>query len=74
MSFGHAWTEYHDGAHWQRADASNIEASAGKMLYVPFQILSDEGPGFARAILDGLWITDVQSVRVPKTFNPMRSP
>ena len=45
-AFGHAWAEIHDGARWQRADATNWEG-VDTLGYVPVGVLRDEGPGHA---------------------------
>jgi transglutaminase-like putative cysteine protease len=45
-AFGHAWAEIHDGARWQRADATDWEG-VDTLGHVPVGVLRDEGPGYA---------------------------
>jgi transglutaminase-like putative cysteine protease len=62
MAFGHAWTEFQDGSHWQLADATKLEGMAARLVYVPLQNVSDDGPAFSRANFSGLQIVDVESL------------
>jgi transglutaminase-like putative cysteine protease len=61
LSFGHAWVEYHRGAQWQVADAAlDTRASPSSAStrfprvagYLPLDVIREEGPGFARSMID----------------------
>lgn len=69
-AFGHAWTEYHDGASWQLADATNVGKNVERMRYVPLRVMKDEGPGYMRANYDSFEVIDVQSLVVPTRLDP----
>lgn len=47
--FGHAWTEIHRAGRWQRADAAFTRPE--RLVYVPLELVSDEGPGFALSLM-----------------------
>lgn len=53
FSFGHAWTEIHDGEEWHIADATRpeIDAPDAWLRYLPMTELGDEGPGYTLAIM-----------------------
>jgi hypothetical protein len=67
-AFGHAWTEYYDGQRWQLADASNPPEVVAKLRYVPIQLMSAEGPDYAREALSGFHLVNIERVEVPKGF------
>jgi hypothetical protein len=54
QSFGHAWTEIHDGQAWQRFDATLPEnRNPGEWLrYLPFMPLVNEGPGYTMGLIE----------------------
>jgi len=45
LALGHAWVEVHRGGSWQPADAAI--PGPERRVYLPLELLSDEGPGFA---------------------------
>jgi hypothetical protein len=67
-AFGHAWTEYFDGERWQLADASNPPEVVAKFRYIPIQLMSAEGPDYAREALSGFHLVNIEHVEVPKGF------
>jgi transglutaminase-like putative cysteine protease len=48
-SFGHAWAEIYRGGRWQIADAAFRQTD--KLVYLPLELLSDEGPGYALSMM-----------------------
>jgi hypothetical protein len=62
MALGHAWNEVHDGTRWQRVDAT--EQVGPEVAYLVIAELVDEGPGFARSLLDSMEILRVDSIEV----------
>jgi hypothetical protein len=46
-SFGHEWTEAYVGGRWRIADATL--QSRDKVVYLPIELVSDEGPGYSFA-------------------------
>jgi transglutaminase-like putative cysteine protease len=69
-AFGHAWTEYHDGQRWQLADATNVGEVVEKIRYLPLHVMTDEGPGYARASLDAFDVVDVRTLVLPTRLPP----
>ncbi len=63
-AFGHAWSEIHDGARWQIADATlpTEEGGADWTRYLPVMPMVNEGPGFAMGLmeLNNVWPTGVR--------------
>ncbi|MEW5850887.1 MAG: transglutaminase-like domain-containing protein [Myxococcota bacterium] len=57
---GHAWTEIHDGTGWQVVDAA-LPDDPTPRVYVPFSVMTDEGPGFR---LTGVAALHVRQVRL----------
>ena len=55
-AFGHAWVEQHAGKRWERIDAlaADISEASDAVIYVPLEVVADEGPGFAFKMLSGL--------------------
>jgi hypothetical protein len=53
-SFGHAWTEVHDGQTWRRYDATlpKDEMPGVWFRYLPLMPVVNEGPGFAMGMLE----------------------
>jgi hypothetical protein len=53
-TFGHAWTEIHDGDRWRLADATrpDLELPGAWIRHLPLLELTDEGPGYAMQLLD----------------------
>lgn len=53
-SFGHAWTEIHDGQSWQRFDAALPEnGNPGAWLrYLPLMPVINEGPGYTMGLIE----------------------
>jgi transglutaminase-like putative cysteine protease len=49
LAFGHAWAEIHRGGRWQRADAAFTQPD--KLVYLPLELISDEGAGFSLSML-----------------------
>jgi hypothetical protein len=47
---GHAWTEVHEAGSWKLADAA-IPPQVGAR-YLPMQVMDDEGPAFARRMVE----------------------
>ncbi len=47
-SFGHAWTEIHDGGAWQIRDATlpGRDAAVSGVRYLPLSLIENEGPGY----------------------------
>lgn len=67
-AFGHAWTEYFDGERWLLADASNPPEVVASFRYVPIQLMTAEGPDYAREALSGFHLVNIEHVEVPKGF------
>ena len=65
QAFGHAWTEYYDGEHWQLTDATGVGLPTVQLIYLPIAVLRSEGPGFSRELYDGFQTVDIESVTVP---------
>lgn len=61
LTFGHAWTEIHDGKRWVLADATQIEG-VDRIYYIRASSLTNEGIGFGLAMLTTL--SDVGVSRV----------
>lgn len=53
-SFGHAWSEIHDGEGWQIADATRpaLELPDARIRYLPLLPLRDEGAGYAMQLME----------------------
>ena len=68
-AFGHAWTEIHDGERWQLRDATlpGAEKAVKQLRYLPTTILSNEGPGYALAMLDAMV---AMPIRISGVGNP----
>jgi transglutaminase-like putative cysteine protease len=49
LAFGHAWAEVFRAGRWQRADAAFTHPE--KLIYLPLELVSDEGPGFALSLM-----------------------
>jgi transglutaminase-like putative cysteine protease len=49
LAFGHAWVEVHRAGRWQPADAAFTTRS--ELIYLPLELIVDEGPGFTLAML-----------------------
>jgi hypothetical protein len=67
QAFGHAWTEYYDGQHWQLTDATTVGQATEHVVYLPIGVMRSEGPGFSRALYDGFQTFDIESVTVSGT-------
>jgi transglutaminase-like putative cysteine protease len=44
-AFGHAWAEVREQDRWVVADAA-LHGAAAEVRYVPYGVLTDEGPGY----------------------------
>jgi len=63
LAMGHAWVEVHRGAAWHPADAAI--PGPERRVYLPLELLSDEGPGFAlSAVQTGAGIIGLRRVVV----------
>ena len=53
-SFGHAWTEIHDGRRWRIADATLPDQTMpnSRLRYLPLLGLRNEGPGYAMDVMN----------------------
>jgi hypothetical protein len=49
FAFGHAWAEVYRAGRWQPADAAFTHPE--KLIYLPLELVSDEGPGFALSFM-----------------------
>jgi transglutaminase-like putative cysteine protease len=54
QSYGHAWTEIHDGQSWQRFDATLPDEPAPEawLRYLPLMPVVNEGPGYMMGLLE----------------------
>jgi transglutaminase-like putative cysteine protease len=68
QAFGHAWVEYHDGAAWRLADASNPPDVVARARYLPIQVMSVEGANHSRAQLDGFHVAHIEGLVVSTAF------
>jgi hypothetical protein len=59
-AMGHAWVEYHSQGKWLPADATLPPAL--RRAYLPFNVVENEGPGFAYAALTAAGVMDVRRV------------
>lgn len=66
QSYGHAWTEIHDGQTWQRFDATLPDDPAPEawLRYLPLMPLVNEGPGHMMGLLEvvTVWPSSVRLV------------
>ena len=53
QSFGHAWSEIHDGQQWRIADATRPDRAGAmaRLFYLPMFTMRDEGPGYAMELM-----------------------
>ena len=66
MTYGHAWAETREAGHWVVADPA-LQDGRGAVRYLPFGILSDEGPGFQMSLtrLEPTSLTSVTIIGTP---------
>lgn len=65
-SFGHAWTEIHDGRNWRIADATRpgLQVPDAWIRYLPLMALRDEGPGYALQLAEFAMVRPARIDRV----------
>jgi hypothetical protein len=63
LAFGHAWAEVYVKSAWRRADAAFPPDQP--LVYLPLELIADEGPGFAMSIAQtGAGTISVQGILV----------
>lgn len=60
-SYGHAWSEIFEDGAWHIADATLPEERNEPVYHIPLQVLTNEGPGFALALME---LASIQPTRV----------
>lgn len=71
IAAAHLWVEYYKGTRWHIADAALHHAfqevsdrTLVRLVYLPLRVLEDEGPSYAKNLLDGLSVSLVRQVDV----------
>ncbi len=64
QAFGHAWTEVYFENTWQIIDAALLQSTAQKHFYLPASALTNEGPGYAMALVHSVGLMPEKIVAV----------
>jgi len=64
QAFGHAWTEVYYENTWQIIDAALLQSTALKHFYLPASALTNEGPGYAMALVHSVGLMPEKIVAV----------
>ena len=64
QAFGHAWTEVYYENSWQIIDAALLQSTALKHFYLPASALTNEGPGYAMALVHSVGLMPEKIVAV----------
>ncbi|MEM7099647.1 MAG: transglutaminase domain-containing protein [Pseudomonadota bacterium] len=68
-AYGHAWNEVHFDGAWRLLDATRGHPDGHRRLfYLPLRILTNEGPGYAKGLMDFIQVRpDRLELKAPRT-------